>query len=899
MADALSGFSGLASGIQWRDLVDQLSKVDQTRELDPITKQITDSRAQSSAWSSYQATADRLQAAAVALRDGTALSGFLASASASPTTNRALLSATTSAGATAGTYQVEVLDLARAEKLSGAAFASQTAAGGVSGDLAVNGRKVSILASDSLSGIRDKINAVNSGSFASGVTATVLGTASGSSRLVLSSDTPGARGIELVDSAAAGGVAQQLGLVDGSSVNASSTSGSATSSGFSSTEIAIGQMLGMSYPAPASIKVGNRTIMVDLERDSLSSLVAKLQAAGIGARTTTATEGGVTRSRLQIDAGVSAMPSSLDPATPDADSLRTLQMLGLVQGGRSPVAQTVASTALTTGAPAPASAGTLLTDINANGGSANIQAGDNIVLSGRRGDGTAVSLSYSVTATSTMADMLAQLNGASGFGSGVRSASAAIGSDGKVRLTDGTGGDSQLSLSLTVNKSAANGGGSTGIGSFGVETTGRLREVSTGSDARLRVDGVLMTRASNSVTDAIGGVTLALQQAEVGTTVNVDVTRNTDGALTAVKNLASAYNDLMQFVRTNTASTGALAFNGSLKASAGSFTRALLTDVVGASMARPTLAGLSLDKTGKLTVDAGVFTAAIKSDPGGVKALFALSGTVSGAGLEYIGSGDSTKAGSHDVSVTTLATVASITGSGATFPYADGGTVRRLNIADASSGIADSVVLASGDDATSISAKLNTLFQSKSMRLSASVSNGQLKIDGTRYGAAAAFTLGYDAGDVSSATQLGLAPGAYSGTDMVGTIDGTAAVGIGQTLTGGTGSAGDGLIIRYTGAATGAVGSASIAVGVGATFARYTAAITRVGDGTVAANVTALDRSVARLQTRGDTIAGRLDRRKQGLLKQFADMERAMSRIQAQGARIGATLNALSNNSSR
>ena len=35
------------------------------------------------------------------------------------------------------------------------------------------------------------------------------------------------------------------------------------------------------------------------------------------------------------------------------------------------------------------------------------------------------------------------------------------------------------------------------------------------------------------------------------------------------------------------------------------------------------------------------------------------------------------------------------------------------------------------------------------------------------------------------------------------------------------------------------------------------------------------------------------------MLKQFADMERAMSRIQAQGARISATLSALSNNSSR
>ncbi len=895
MADSITSVSGLVSGIQWRDLVDQLSQVDQSRELDPITQSITAQQKRSGAWASYQLTAQRLQTAAVALRDGTSLNSFLATAAASPTTGRALMSATASTGAVAGTYQVEVLSLARAEKLSGSAFASASAAASLAGDFAVNGRKVSIAASDSLNAIRDKINAVNSGTFASGVTATVLSTANGSSRLVLSSDAPGARGIELLDSSASGGVVQQLGLVDASLVNPSGTTGSATSGGFSSTEIAVGQMLGMSYPAPASIKVGNRTIMLDLERDSLSDLVAKLQAAGIGARTTTTTENGVARSRLQIDAGVSAIPSTNDPTVPDAGSMRTLQMLGMLQGGRSAIAQSVGSTALTDGGGAVASASTLLTDLSANGASANIGAGDQIVFNGRRGDGTAVSLSFAVAPGSTMSDVLAQLNGPSAFGGGSRGATASIGTDGKIHLADGIAGDSQLSLAMSVNKGAQNGGGTTGIGAFGIETVGRVRAVTSGSDAQLRVDGVLMSRSTNNVSDAITGVTLALQQAEVGTTVNVEVKRDTTAALTSAKSLATAYNELIDFVRTNTASGGALAYNSTLKASAAAFTRALLADVVGSSLARPTLAGITLDKAGQLSVDATVFNATLQVNPEGMKSLFALSGSVAGPRLEYIGAGDRTAAGNHEIVVTALATVPSLTGAGSIFPFDANGATRHLSVTDTFSGTSDSITLAGGDDASAIATKLNAMFTSRSMRLTASVSAGQLRIEGTQYGSSAGFRLAYDVGDSSSAAQLGLAAGMLSGSDISGTIDGKSAIGSGQLLTGAAGESADGLVVRYLGSATGGVGRASITVGVGATFARLATGITRAGDGTAPSNMATLDESITRLRTRSSEVIARLDRRKQAMLKQFASMESAMSRIQQQGARISASLTALSN----
>ncbi|MEO8620963.1 MAG: flagellar cap protein FliD N-terminal domain-containing protein, partial [bacterium] len=411
MASSVSSVQGLASGIQWKDLVDQLTTIDQTRELDPITASISASQKQSDAWGAYQQVSQQLFSAVAGLKDGSALDSFQTSTPNSPSSGRTLFSATAQAGAVPGTYQVEVLDVARAEKLSGGAFASGSTALGLSaGDFAVNGIKIGITAADTLSSIRDKINAVNSGTNASGVTATVLGTSNGSSRLVLSSDNAGARGIELLDSASSNGALQQLGLIDGTYAGGTNANGTSTSGGFSSSSAAIGQLFGMSYPAPAQIRVGNRIITVDLATDSLSSLVAKIAAVGINASVSTTIENGVTRSRLQVDAGLSAVPSAGNAAVPDPDSLRTLQMLGVVQGGRSAIAQSISSTALTDAADVIATGATLLSDVKANGASANIQTGDQVTVSGLRGDGSAVSFSLNVGAGTTLDDLVTQLN---------------------------------------------------------------------------------------------------------------------------------------------------------------------------------------------------------------------------------------------------------------------------------------------------------------------------------------------------------------------------------------------------------------------------------------------------------------------------------------------------------
>jgi len=112
-------------------------------------------------------------------------------------------------------------------------------------------------------------------------------------------------------------------------------------------------------------------------------------------------------------------------------------------------------------------------------------------------------------------------------------------------LTDSSGSR----LSLESNTSGAAGQ---------ITITGSLNDSSTGSsvgftsgqpgaDASLIVDGTTITSSSNSVTNAIPGVTFQLLQADKGTAgVQIEITNDNADINTAVGNLVSAYNQVVK-----------------------------------------------------------------------------------------------------------------------------------------------------------------------------------------------------------------------------------------------------------------------------------------------------------------------------------------------------------------
>jgi flagellar hook-associated protein 2 len=597
---------GLASGVQWRDLVDQLAAAETAKSVTPLQTQVSDAEKRKVAWNSLSSLVTKLQDAGNALKLGTAFTNFAANASASSQTNRALLSATASGGAQPGSYRVEVVDLARAEKLSGAVVADSAVALGVSGAFTVAGQSVTVAATDTLDAIRDKINALNTGGTPTKVSASVITSAVGQKRLVISADSAGSTGAGLTDGTE--GVLRNLGFMD------------SQSRAIPSTGLAVAAALGVTMPPPSSIKVGNTTISIDLNVDSISIIVAKIRAAGGQAEIQKDTVGGVPSYRISAGGNVSA--------TADPNSVSTLAALGFSAGAQTSVQQVVASgLAFQDASNNVAAADTRLTDLRSGGASLGVNVGDTLTFSGMRGDGTPVTTSFVVGGADTLQTLLAKLNdNTTGFGSGSRPAQASIDPDGKLRLGDTVGGDSRLRLAMTLSP-AAGGAPAVLLGSFGAETVGRARAMVKGSDAQVRVDGVLITRSSNTISDALQGVTLNLLQSEPGSEIDLTVTRDLEKAVKSVKDFASAYNDIVTFSAGQQLSGQPLQSSTTLRRVLSSFTQSLRTEVPTAgAYSRSTLAGLTLSRAGTVDVDDTKLRDAIGANLTGVQALFGATG---------------------------------------------------------------------------------------------------------------------------------------------------------------------------------------------------------------------------------------------------------------------------------
>ncbi len=605
-ASGTINIGGLASGVQWRDLVDQLAAAETAQKVTPLRSQISDAEKRKTAWNSLSALVTKLQDTSNALKLGTAFTNFASSASPSSQTNRTLLSTTANASAQPGSYRVEVVDLARAEKLSGAVVSDSAVAMGLAGTFSVAGQTVTIAATDTLDGIRDKINALNTGGTPTKVSASVITSAVGQKRLVISSDAAGSTGTALTDGL--NGVLRDLGFMD-------TRSRAVPSSG-----LAVAAALGITMPPPSSIRVGNTTINIDLSVDSLSIIVAKIRAAGGQAEVQKETVSGVPSYRISVGGNVTA--------TNDPNSASNIAAMGFAAGAQSSVQQVMASgLAFQDATNNIADDTTRLTDLRSGGLSLGVAVGDTLTFSGMRGDGTTVSTSFVVGGADTLQTLLSKLNDTtSGFGSGARPAQASIDPDGKLRLNDSVGGDSRLRLAMTLSP-AAGGAPTSLLGSFAAETVGRSRAMVKGSDAQVRVDGVLMTRASNTISDALQGVTLNLLQSEPGSEVDLTVTRDMEAAVKSLKDFATAFNDIVTFSAGQQLSGQPLQSSTTLRRMLNSFTQSLRTEVTSAgNYSRGTLAGLTLNRSGTVDVNDTTLRTALGANLTGIQALFGTGG---------------------------------------------------------------------------------------------------------------------------------------------------------------------------------------------------------------------------------------------------------------------------------
>ncbi len=596
--------SGLSSSINWNEMIDATVKAEESRLVTPISDQIARRAKEREAWKNLSGLVNTLSESARVVRR-TGMGGFTATVPPSPSTSRSLFTASTGLGAQAGTSNIEVVQLAETARVAGGTVADVGAARGLAGTLTINGTGISIAATDSLRDIQIKINDANTGGSPTGVQAVIQSEGGTAGRLVLSRSAPGAGDLTISDST--GGVSRELGLVDTRSKPISSATLSAAA--------ALGLTPGIN---PTNIRVGDKVLTVDLSTESISSIASKINAAGGSAGVEAEAFGDETRYRLVVDGPVNAVSGN-------ADSEAVVAALGFAAGQAAGIRQTIQSGTLTSSGNATATASTALAGLKVDGVSANLSAGDAINIRGMRGDGTAVNFGLVIQAGDTVQTLLDRLNDAtSGFGAGARPAVAQLGDDGRIRLTDGTAGTSRLSLSLGITRAD----GTTGtLGTSTVAVSGRNREVQAGRDAIVRIDGREITRTSNTISDAIFGVTLNLQNAEPGTQVALTVRQDVEATTKAVEKLAESYNAVRLFFEEQRDVSAPLYGNSDLRRVMSSFTNALRTEVAGnGTYGRLPTVGMTLDRYGALELDPVAFRTALGAKPSEVEALFGFGG---------------------------------------------------------------------------------------------------------------------------------------------------------------------------------------------------------------------------------------------------------------------------------
>ncbi|MDY7036405.1 MAG: hypothetical protein SV375_09640, partial [Thermodesulfobacteriota bacterium] len=144
---------------------------------------------------------------------------------------------------------------------------------------------------------------------------------------------------------------------------------------------------------------------------------------------------------------------------------------------------------------------------------------------------------------------------------------------------------------------------------------------------------------------------------------------------------------------------------------------------------------------------------------------------------------------------------------------------------------------------------------------------------------------------------LGLVNITRSGLDVVGTINGEAATGSGQTLVGdapGTDetTSVEGLTIRYTGPSTGAQGTVKITMGTAELFDRVLYDITNISDGYLDFRLDSMGERVNDLKYDIEDMEARLNLKMEVMINKFVAMELALSKIQNQSQWLTGQINA-------
>jgi flagellar hook-associated protein 2 len=186
--------------------------------------------------------------------------------------------------------------------------------------------------------------------------------------------------------------------------------------------------------------------------------------------------------------------------------------------------------------------------------------------------------------------------------------------------------------------------------------SGGMTRAQEPKDALLKLDGVRVSRSSNTISDLIDGVKIDLKTAKPGTTIALGAQRPTTAIKQAVADVVDTYNALKtqldELTKARSGSTAAGPLNGDtgvrvLRQQLSRLTATALSS--GGNYSTLAEIGVATQRDGTLTVDSARLDSAIANDPDSVEGLFNPGQTSDNALVKITSAYGRTKPGTYTV----------------------------------------------------------------------------------------------------------------------------------------------------------------------------------------------------------------------------------------------------------
>jgi len=464
------------------------------------------------------------------------------------------------------------------------------------------------------------------------------------------------------------------------------------------------------------------------------------------------------------------------------------------------------------------------------------------------------------TGDRSLAGVAAAITGAS---AGVSAAAVRVGDNAwRLQLTSTTTGEDGK---LAVDAAVFSGG------------LGGLVESSAAQNAQITIGtgpGAYSVESSgNTFDNLMTGVSLTAKTVSA-TPVTVQLGRDNAAVADDVAALVGAANTLLADIKVQTRydvvnrTSGPLATNSTIRRLADQVRQAIAGPLDAGTT--PSSIGIQLARDGSYTFDRAAFLTAASTDPTRVAQFLARGGTSTGP-VQFAGADANTVSGSYVVDVTTSATRAT------SVRLFDGGALVDTRVGVRIGSTTVNYDVSNGRSASQIVDGLNAAIGSAGLKVVVELDGTGLVVRSTVWGSSGNLELNTD-------VTGGGTWGALTGIDVAGTINGLAAIGVGQTLSlsplGGNPAAG--LSVTVIGTTPGLT-TVDYRPGAAARVVELTGALTRPDTGTLTSAKDFADRRVKDFNDQISRLESRLTVRELNYRRQYSNLQTLISGLQSQG----------------